>query len=276
MKCRFKYILYLMVFVLITACGSSMVRDHIVAKAGEVKIGGDFLLHDNPRKGDYAVYKVSRVETVGTKNPTIIKTESIERYEVLSVSKDQTVVSVKKRFTKADSYTERGRLLQYFPERDIYMKTGEDEEIYYLLPGGKIEKVILVNRDNGVTKEYEKAKPGLEGFMKYSDPEAASGISTAAGKFFVSKVTCRYPILTMKKFDDSKVRGYWLKKGQADIVTFVSPNVKFRKVRSEIKSEYDRLVDMVIANTNGTWFPKKATGHRLTETTEELIEQGTK
>jgi hypothetical protein len=156
------------------------------------------------------------------------------------------------------------------------MKMGTNEDVYHLLPDGQIQKTVLVNRDHGITREYQKAEAGLEGFLKYSDPEEESVISTAAGKYQVRKITCLYPIRTLKKFDDSKIKGYWLKNGQTDIVTYISSEVKFKKVRSEIKSEYDRLVDIMVADGKGGWRPKKTTAHRSTEISEELIEQGRK
>lgn len=275
MNRRFFIYFYVFIFIAAAGCGSTVVRDSIVNEAEEVKIGGEFLLHENPQKGDYAVYKVLKAVTVGTRNPEILKVETVERYEVISVSKDLIKVSVKKTVARAECLY-NGRPLQYSHEREIYLKMGTNEDIYYLSPGGQIQKTVLVNRDHGITREYQKAEPGHEGFLKYSDPEADTEISTAAGKFQAGKIICRYPILTMKKFDDSRIKGYWVKKGQAEITAYISPDVKFKKVRSGIKSEYDRLVDTMIAGANGTWIAKKGTGHRSTEITEELIEQGRK
>ncbi|MBN1499325.1 MAG: hypothetical protein JW982_04190 [Spirochaetes bacterium] len=263
-------------FSQLAACGgNAYIKETLNNTADEVSVGGEFLLHDNPQSGDYAVYKVMTTITTGSTQPRIFKMESNDRYEVVSVKQNQITVKISKTAVKVDTYS-RGSLDNYSEEREMYSKTGVNEELYYLSSDRQIQKVVFINKTHGVKKEYKKSEPGKEGFLKYSAPEKGENITTPVGSFSTEKLTCEYPILMMKKFDDNKIKGYWVKKGQAEITAYISPDVKFRKVRSVLKSSHDRLIDVMLADGSGKWIPRKTTSSNTTEITMELIDQGSK
>jgi hypothetical protein len=136
-----------------------------------------------------------------------------------------------------------------------------------------IEKVVFINRENSIKKEYQKAEPGKEGYIKYSAPVKAGDITTASGVFHTEQVNCEYPVLFMQKYDDNKVKGYIARKGQTNIAVYLSPDVKFKKVKSETVTGYQQLDDLMFANAGG-WIPRKSTVSVSLVITEELTGQG--
>ncbi len=259
--------------VLFTGCGNAYIKESVESSIKDIKIGGEFILHDNPQEGDYAVYKVMTARKVTGKQTIEMKMESTVRYEVQSVKKQQIIISKTTTIDKVDTFS-NGRIDTFSVSKDIYTRMGMTEEIFYLNSEKMIDKVIFVNKENGIKKEYQKAEPGKEGYFKYSIPVKAADITTASGIFHTEGINCEYPILFLENYEDSKVKGYTLRKGETYAVIFVLPDVKFKKVKSESVTGYQQLDDFMLANGYGGWIPRNATVSVSLVITEELTGHG--
>lgn len=260
-----------------TGCVSSVIKESVTEKAKNNKIGGELLIHNNPKAGDYAVYKVTTITKKESEKVSDVSTIiSTVRYEVKSVKNDELIV-VRSTVIDNTEFINNGRKWENYVEKEEIAAAGVPEEYFYLYPDGQIKKVIYVNKNLGINMEYKLAEPGKEGFIKYGIPVKAADIQTGIGVFKTDLITCEQPILVLNKFEEDFLKGYTLKKGNTIVSTYINPEVNFKKLKSHTISKSINHVDTMFRHSySGTWSAKVYDVKHRIEITEDLVAQGTK
>lgn len=216
----------LIVIVLLSGgCMSGMIADVVRGSIENTAIGGEFLIHDNPKVGDYAVYKsvyISYSEYAGKVSESY--TENLIKYEVASVDDKEIVVKLITTPVFSESRSE-GKVMFSTKKDEMIDRIGIPVTTYYLDKNGKIKNVLYKNEKLKIDTIFKIANPGNVGYIVYRTVNSGyEEIKTGAGTFKSTPVA--YSVQNSTVLMGSAVRSI------NENLTFVSPKINFRKAAS--------------------------------------------
>jgi hypothetical protein len=215
-------------------------------------IGGEYLIHKNPRVGDFAVYQYYQKITSG-KFTTI--NEGIKKVEIVSINTGIIVV-------KESSYP--GKNISDY-KKFIRGKAPMSVVLYHLDSKGIIKKATLQMKSFGVNQDFNTVGPGKPGYMKYKKTGKTVKLKTGAGTFRVRAIwyTTQNILNTEAREKDFKIDLDI--KTSTSCISYINHEIKFLSAMNQVnwsgKSRIDaKTVDNLLETLSFTDFFKNPSG----------------
>ncbi len=170
-----KYLLMLVIVSMATGClKGTLIPD---VKQEGWKVGGIYLLHNNPKSGDFAVYHIVGRTVVGGTVKLDYYWEGTKTVDILIISNG--IIHIREYYTTDRLKREGGsRLMQVSPSPPVA------RDIKTTLDGLIIEMMV-----NGVRQQI--AARGENGFMEFSELGDSIPVEVDAGKFTARPSYCK-------------------------------------------------------------------------------------
>lgn len=211
-----------------SGCMSAMVSSGVQSGVESTAVGGQFLLHDNPKVGDYAVYKtITRASQTSMGMQIDIKSQYTNRYEITSMNDTGITVKVTSVGDSVDTLV-NGQPSKSMTREEIAKNNGTPVMEYNLDKKGNIIGVTYKNEKLGIDTKFKKAEPGGEGFIQYTPVNQSIELKTDAGSFKCNTLT--YTTKTSSNVSAGIMKAN--AQGINQNITYTNPSVKFAKVAS--------------------------------------------
>lgn len=189
---KMNYVVALIMLASLCGCVSGMVASGMKSAAETTAIGGDFLLHKNPKVGDYAVCKFSQ-KAINKAGGYVIDmlNSGTRRYEITSIKDGVIVVTMT---GKIDSV----KMKMNGVERETPDAGQQAPTIteYHVDTSGKIKEVWMKNAQYGVNAKFKQANPGENGYISYRYEKKGEKMKVAAGEFDVKPAWFATKVMT--------------------------------------------------------------------------------
>ncbi len=263
----------ILLFIFFVGCSNPYLKQRHIAEVQKKKIGGTFLIHKNPKVGDYAVYRVVNI-TKEKSNGEELEYHIIthEKYEINQVNEYEIIIR-KSYLSKQVKFFKNGEETDYEFGRVTIGNRLNSVDYYKINSAGQIMGVRNFNIEYGTYVQYGVAEEGKNGFIKYGPEQKSKDITIGIGKFQVKSVSAKYPISDYETWNSEGSRGLTKTNGEFNTVVYCNEKVKFRKIFSESSSNYEQVSawEYLVA---GYWQQDAIYVSSESVITEELIEQG--
>ncbi|MBN2039147.1 MAG: hypothetical protein JW864_03840 [Spirochaetes bacterium] len=177
-------------------------------------VGGEALVHKNPKIGDYAVYKIFQKFTVGKSD---IIQQMIAKNEIISIKNG--IIGIRYSSIPVKDISEYRHVSQFDAADNIIES--------FINSKGMIIDTYMIVKQMRVHAKFKKASPGEPGYIKYNKINKHLQMKTDAGTFSVQPVWYNTQEVNRTASEIEGTQVDIEHHGTRNSISYINPKIKF-------------------------------------------------